>query len=128
MTIKGLGAQALFAVGMFVLPEAKTSGHSSWLLSLGLVAVVALTPLVLFGFGGSKQTPPDPEGGDGWGKGPEPPPPPPSRPPGGIPLDDAIPARMRLRGPGRLSDQVPRRVRRPAREPARRPVRETTPA
>jgi hypothetical protein len=50
---------------------------------------------------------------------------PPSRPRGGIPipLPDAVPARVRLRGPGRLADLLPRRERRPAREPARDPVR-----
>jgi hypothetical protein len=50
---------------------------------------------------------------------------PPSRPRGGIPipLPDAIPARVRLREPGRLADLLPRRERRPAREPAREPAR-----
>jgi hypothetical protein len=44
-------------------------------------------------------------------------------PGGGIPLPDAEPAPIRLRGPGRLSDLRPRRVRRePAHpQPARRP-------
>jgi hypothetical protein len=53
------------------------------------------------------------------------PPAPPSRPRGGIPipLPDAAPARVRLRGPGRLADLLPRRDRRPAREPERVPVR-----
>jgi hypothetical protein len=51
----------------------------------------------------------------------------PSRPRGGIPipLPDAIPARVRLREPGRLADLLPRRERRPAREPKRTPVRVT---
>jgi len=43
-------------------------------------------------------------------------------PSGGIPLPDAEPAPVRLRGHERLSDLRPRRVRRPAREPARQPV------
>jgi hypothetical protein len=51
----------------------------------------------------------------------------PSRPRGGIPipLPDAVPARVRLREPGRLADLLPRRERRPAREPERTPVRVT---
>ncbi len=45
---------------------------------------------------------------------------------GGLPLPDAQPAAVRLRGPERLSDLRPGRVRRPAREPApeRTPVRD----
>src|SRR3954468_19733903 len=46
-------------------------------------------------------------------------------PGGGIPLPDAEPAPIRLRGPGRLSDLRPRRIRRepahPHPHPARRP-------
>jgi hypothetical protein len=41
--------------------------------------------------------------------------PPRTSPSGGIPLPDAVPAPVRLRGPGRLADLRPRRVR---REPA----------
>jgi hypothetical protein len=48
-------------------------------------------------------------------------------PSGGIPLPDADPAPIRLRGPGRLSDLRPRRTRRepahPHRTPRRVPVR-----
>jgi hypothetical protein len=45
-------------------------------------------------------------------------------PSGGIPLPDAEPAAMRLRGPGKLRDGRPRPVRRPehAPEPSRRRV------
>ena len=63
------------------------------------------------------------DGDDGWGRGPKSPPEPPLPPGGGIPLDDAEPARVRLREPGRLADQLPPRERRPLREPVRRPVR-----
>ena len=47
-----------------------------------------------------------------------------SSPSGGIPLPDAVPAPIRLRGPGRLADLRPRRTRRsPAHPlPARRRV------
>ena len=64
---------------------------------------------------------------DGWGNQPPPNPPQPDRPGPGLPLPDALPARVRLRDHERLGDRLPRRERRPAREPApapeRRPVR-----
>src|SRR5579875_1956337 len=61
---------------------------------------------------------------DGGGRGPERPPhAPPSAPRGGLPLPDAVPARVRLREPARLGDLRPRRERRPAREPERLPER-----
>jgi hypothetical protein len=44
-------------------------------------------------------------------------------PSGGIPLPDAEPAPVRLRGHERLADLRPRPLRRPAREPQRTPVR-----
>lgn len=44
-------------------------------------------------------------------------------PSGGIPLPDAEQSATRLRGPGRLSDARPRRVRRATPEPRRTPVR-----
>ncbi len=75
--------------------------------------------------------PPDSEPGDGhgWGGRPRRPrPDSPGGPRGGIPLDDAVPARVRLRSGEKLADLLPRRVRRPAREPDRRPVRERTPS
>lgn len=46
--------------------------------------------------------------------------------PGGIPLPDAVPARVRLREPVRLADLIPapgRREHAPARTPTRTPVR-----
>lgn len=44
---------------------------------------------------------------------------------GGLPLPDAVPARVRLRGPGRLADLTPpRRERRPAHAPSPAPQRE----
>lgn len=62
--------------------------------------------------------PPD-DGGDGRG-GIEPRKP--TRGPsvgGGPPLPDSVPARVRLREPGRLAERLPRPERRPAREPDR---------
>src|SRR5436305_4746501 len=61
------------------------------------------------GGGGLRPSPPQPAAG----------------PSGGLPLPDAEPARIRLREPGRLADQLPRRERRPARVPERTPERIT---
>src|SRR3954454_2487406 len=68
-------------------------------------------------------TPPEDDGGGGGGNViPEKPRP--TRPRGGaLPLPDAVPARVRLRGPGRLSDRIQGPARRPSREPAPRPER-----
>ncbi|HEX4011916.1 MAG TPA: hypothetical protein VHX62_17975 [Solirubrobacteraceae bacterium] len=90
------------------------------LLGLGCVALL-MFPALKDNPVGPDRRPED--GEDGWGRGPKLPPTPPAPPRGGIPLPDATPARVRLREHGRLSEQLPRRERRPAREPARRPVR-----
>jgi hypothetical protein len=92
------------------------------LLGLGC-AVILLIPALR-----SDPEPPkrrsDPDGEDGWGRGPrKPPEPPPGPSSGGIPLLDAEQSRIRLREPGRLSEQLRQRGRRPAREPQRRPSR-----
>jgi hypothetical protein len=91
------------------------------ILALGCVAILMLPALR------DQPSPPrgnsDSESDDGWGRGPERPPKRPEPPRGGIPLLDAIPARVRLRDHRRLQDQLPRRERRPAREPRRTPVR-----
>jgi hypothetical protein len=63
-------------------------------------------------------------GSDGGGGGPPGPRVPPNSPPPGIPLDDAEPAAMRLRGPGRLADAAAAPARRPS-HPGKR--RERTP-
>jgi hypothetical protein len=42
--------------------------------------------------------------------------------PGGIPLPDATPARVRLRDARRLADELPRPVRRPAHAPRHAPA------
>lgn len=63
------------------------------------------------------------EGSDGgWGQRTVTPPQP-SKPQGGLPLPDALPARVRLRDHHRLHELLPPRVRRPAREPERAPER-----
>lgn len=93
---------------------------------LGMVCVaVLLFPALREG-----PAPPGSDSGsdDGWGRGPGRPPQPPETPRGGIPLPDAVQARIRLRDDRRLADHLARRERRPAREPrpARRPERTPT--
>jgi hypothetical protein len=101
---------------LLVAPSVKGGIQISGLVSILLVVVIALVGLMLFR--GSRPGPSGPGSGDGWRKGPPPPDPPsPDGPRGGIPLDDAVPARVRLRGEARLVDVLPRRERRPAREP-----------
>jgi hypothetical protein len=97
-------------------------GLLSLLLSLG----VAFAP-VLFGRRGPASEQDDGDNDDGGGGGPGGPPPPsrPTGPPsGGIPLDDAQPARKRLRSHEWLAER--RRVgggaRRRSREPERTPA------
>src|SRR5690242_13618557 len=90
------------------------------LLGLACVAILLLPALR-----DSPGTPPPSDSGsdDGWGRGPRQPPKPSSPPGGGIPLPDAVAARVRLRDHARLADHRPRPERRPAREPERAPVR-----
>jgi hypothetical protein len=64
---------------------------------------------------------------DGGGGGPRRPPTMPNPQPGGLPLNDAKPAPVRLRDDRRLAQRLPARQRRSAREPARRPVRRSPP-
>lgn len=96
-------------------------------LHLAALAVAAALVLMMFQSGPADDLrPPSDEGGDGGG-GIEP-----HRPPrgpsvgGGPPLPWSVPARVRLRGPARLSELLPTPQRRPAREPGqprRRPAR-----
>jgi hypothetical protein len=68
-----------------------------------------------------RQDPEDDEGGGGGSdriqRGPK------TSPPGGIPLPDAVPAPVRMRGPGRLADLLPPHQRRRVAEPDRAPRR-----
>jgi hypothetical protein len=92
------------------------------LLYVVFVLAVAFAP-VLFARRRPSSGESDSDGDDGgWGGGP-PPRTPPESPRGGIPLDDAEPPRIRLRGHERLTDQARTRARRPSREPDRRPAR-----
>ncbi|MGI8412594.1 MAG: hypothetical protein ACR2LV_06155 [Solirubrobacteraceae bacterium] len=90
---------------------------------VGLIGVAALLLPALREDPAAAKRPSDPGSDEGWGPGPRRPPSPPKRPRGGIPLPDAQSARVRLREPGRLAEQLPARSRRPAREPHRTPVR-----
>jgi len=118
------GPKLVYGATLFSTPGMKSGAHLPVLVTLAFAVVVMLLPLVFYLRGGSKPGPPNNEGDDGWGKGPEPPPIPSGPPTGGIPLDDAVQSRARLRGRGRLSDSRPARGRRPAREPERTPSRE----
>jgi hypothetical protein len=98
------------------------------LLSVMLILLVAFAPM-LFGRRGPAPDQDDGDADDGGGPGGPPPPSRPSGPPpGGIPLDDAQPARVRLRAHERLADRrrvgTGRRVgdRRRSREPDRAPA------
>lgn len=93
------------------------------LLGLGCVALLMI-PALRDGPGPSDRRS-DGEGDDGWGRGPDRPPSRPEPPRGGLPLPDAVPARVRLREHGRLTERLPPRERRPAREPVRQPARRT---
>jgi hypothetical protein len=92
------------------------------LLSVMLILVIAFAPL-LFGRPGSAPEQDDGDSDDGGGPGgPRPPIRPIGPSPGGIPLDDAQPARVRLRSHERITER--RRVveRRRSREPERVPA------
>jgi hypothetical protein len=123
-----LSTRLVWGATLFTTPGLKSGGFGliHTLLRLAIVLGFLLIPLALYRRG-SHRGPPDSDTGDGWGKPPKPPKPPPRGPQGGIPLDDATPARVRIRGGERLADMLPRRSRRGDREPERSPVRETRP-
>ena len=109
---------------LFGTPEVKSGIQLSALVCVLIVLLVAFAGLMLYRHGGSRPGPSDPNPGDGWGKRPSGPEPHgPHHPRGGIPLDDAAPARVRLRGESRLEDELPARARRHTREPDRAPRR-----
>jgi hypothetical protein len=97
-----------------------------WIAGVHLVGFVCVVALLVPALRDNPSPPAersDGEGEDGWGHGPKRPPTPPEPPRGGIPLPDAVPARVRLREPGRLSERLPHRERRPDPQPSRRPGR-----
>jgi len=92
------------------------------LLSVVFILAIAFAP-VLFGRRGSEPEQDDGEAGGGGGPGGPPPPDrPPGPSPGGIELDDARPARVRLRTHERLVDGRRTGERRRSREPERAPA------
>ncbi len=92
------------------------------LLSVMLILFVAFAP-VLFGRRGPASEQDDGDSDDGGGPGgPKPPDRPIGPPPGGIPLDDARPARIRLRAHERLVDGRRIGQRRRSREPEHAPA------
>jgi hypothetical protein len=93
--------------------------------ALHIVVLALATMLLLMSFRQGTDDDLGPDDGGGGG-GPELQPAAPRRPSGGgVPLPDAVPARVRLREPARLGDLVGAPPRRPAREPrpARTPIR-----
>jgi hypothetical protein len=119
-------SKLVFGATLFSSPEMNTHHEFPGLLGVVIALFVLVPPLVLY-IRSSASEPPNSDGNDGGGGGTGPPSGPPDRPSGGIPLDEATPARIRLRGQGRLADRLPSPVRRPMHEPDRAPARETTP-
>jgi hypothetical protein len=120
-------SRLLMGATLFGAPKVTGGIQISGLASVLIVVVVVSVGLMLYR--GSRRGPSDSDPGGGWGDGPPPPDSPrPDHPRGGIPLDDAAPARIRLRGEARLADLLPTRARRPAREPERAPARTPRPS
>lgn len=92
------------------------------LLALGCVAVLMVPALRDSQDYSSRRS--DSDSDEGWGNDRDRPDDPKGLPGGGLPLPDALPARLRLRDHRRLHERKPRRERRPAREPIREPARE----
>jgi len=99
-----------------------------WMVGIHLLGLVAIGVLLVPAIRDDSPPPQPGDAGsdDGWGNRPREPAPPRNKPGGGLPLPDAIPARVRLRDARRLHERLPRPARRPAREPERAPTR--TPA
>jgi hypothetical protein len=96
-----------------------------WIAGVHLIGLVCVAILLIPALRSDDHPPSSGDSGseDGWGNLPQDPPTPKRWPGGGIPLPDAVQSRVRLRGPGRLSELLPSRERRPAREPERSPIR-----
>jgi hypothetical protein len=94
---------------------------------LGLLCMAVLIVPALRSGPASPAPPPDQGSDDGGGNDRHQPTGPTELPGGGVPLPDAVQSRVRLREPGRLTEQLPPRERRPAREPVREPAPQPTP-
>jgi hypothetical protein len=100
-----------------------------WMVGVHILGLACVAMLLIPAMRDDSDSPPPGDSGtdDGWGNHPRQPLTPRDLPGGGLPLPDAVPARVRLRDGRRLHDHLPERERRPVREPARRPVRTPTP-
>jgi hypothetical protein len=117
-----LGGFGLFAVlSSEALRAGPRNGGEAGFLSLFVFAAALLTA-GLIGLFVSSPGRSDSDSDEGGGGPSGRPPTPPNPPPGDLPLDDAKPARVRLRDGRRLPQRLPARQRRRAREPAHRPV------
>ena len=125
--MKPPNGRALWGATLFSTPGLNSGLRIPVVLTI-VFAVIAVSIVAALLQRSWRPRPPGSDPGEGWGRGPgKPPPDSPPGPRGGIPLDDARPARVRLRGAGRLADLLPKRSRRQVREPEREPVRSTTP-
>jgi hypothetical protein len=123
-----LSPRIVFGATLFSTPGLNGDGVRVPVLLTIVVAVITVSVALALLQRSWRAGPPDSDPGDGWSRGPkEPPSDSPLGPSGGIPLDDAVPARVRLRRAARLADMLPPRSRRQVREPERQPVREATP-
>jgi hypothetical protein len=98
-----------------------------WIAGVHLIGLVCIAVLMIPALREPPDEPWNTDGDDGWGNEPRRPQAPPRSPYGGLPLPDAVPSRVRLRGHERLRDLIPARDRRPVREPERRPARRPQP-
>ncbi len=105
------------------------SGETQLLLMIAGVHVLGLACVAILMFPALRDAPEAPPwnddgNDDGWGNRPREPRDPRDVPGGGLPLPASVPSRVRLRGPEKLHERLPRPQRRPNREPVRTPVRE----
>jgi hypothetical protein len=99
-----------------------------WLTGIHVVGFICIGLLMIPALRDNGEPPTEEDSGssdEGWGNLPSGKRDPRGWPGGGIPLPDAEQSRIRLRGPGRISERARRPQRRPVREPQRRPVRVT---
>jgi hypothetical protein len=96
-----------------------------WIAGVHLLGLICIAILLIPALRSDDHSSSEGESGsdEGWGNLPPEPPKPKLWPGGGLPLPDAVQSRVRLRGPGRLSDLLPRTDRRPAHAPLPAPQR-----
>jgi hypothetical protein len=97
-----------------------------WIAGVHLLGLACVAVLMIPALREPPDSPPrqqDDGSDDGWGNNPRRPLHPHDVPGGGLPLPDAVPARVRLRDHRPLHERLPSRERRPVREPSRQPAR-----